>query len=64
MLEFIKKARGVERRKLSNRGARYMWRRERTLLDPTVGGGGASLHHDFRFLISKRRTFVNCYLFI
>jgi len=47
---------------VESRHARYMLRREGTLLDPTVGGGagGAPLLQNFRFLISKRHTFVNC----
>ena len=42
------------------RHVRYMWCREGNLLDPTVGGGDAPLLQNLRFLISKRRTFVNC----
>jgi len=37
-----------------------MWRPERTYLDPTLAGSVAPLLQNFRFLISKRRTSVNC----
>ena len=43
---------------VESRHARYMWRREGTLLDPTVGGSGAPLLQNFRLLISEKRNLL------
>ena len=47
---------------VESRHARYMCRRETTLLDPTVGGGAAPLLQHFKLLISKGvwPTVENC----
>ena len=62
VLEFAQKQLGGSSAESGQIEARalYMWRREGTLLDPTVGEGSAPLLKNLRFLISKRRTFVNC----